>query len=150
MGGPGFRGKPGEVGSQGLNQTGDTGKSDQSTDSGQAVQKKAPKGNVGVGGAGVSGGTVANANSVVAGMAAGFRACYNKGLAENPDMAGTVRITAQIGPNGAVTSASASGGGSLSGTVIGCVQSRVAGAQFSPPEGGGATLQIPVTFQPQK
>lgn len=149
MGGPGYRGKPGEVGSTGLNQTGNTGGDDKQTDSGQAVQKKAPKGSAAVGGASVSGGTVANAGSVVAGMAAGFRACYNRGLAENPDMKGTVRITAKIGPAGEVQSASASGGGNLSGTVIGCVQARVAGAQFSAPDGGGATLVIPVTFQPQ-
>lgn len=150
MGGPGYRGKPGEVGATGVGQTGNTGADDKATDSGQAVVKKAPKGNASVGGAGVSGGTVANANSVVAGMAAGFRACYNRGLAENPDMSGTVRITLTIGPAGEVKGASASGGGTLSGGVIGCVQARAQAAQFSPPDSGGATLSIPVTFQPQK
>jgi hypothetical protein len=82
-------------------------------------------------------------------MAAGFRRCYNQGLAENPNMSGSVRITAKIGPNGEVLGASPSGGGGLSGTVISCVTSRVASAQFSPPEGGGATLVIPVTFVAQ-
>ena len=38
-------------------------------------------------------------SSVVAGMQAGFRRCYNKGLAEDPNMRGSVRITAKIGPS---------------------------------------------------
>jgi hypothetical protein len=81
-------------------------------------------------------------------MAAGFRRCYNKGLQEDPNMKGSVRITAKIGPNGEVLSAVPSGSG-LSGTVVGCVAARVSSAQFSPPEGGGATVVIPVTFVSQ-
>jgi hypothetical protein len=110
---------------------------------------KGPTGNASIGGAAVSGGNVANASAVVAGMAAGFRRCYNKGLQENPDMKGSVRITARIGPNGEVLSASPSGGGGLSGTVISCVAARVSSAQFAAPEGGGATIVIPVTFVAQ-
>jgi hypothetical protein len=30
--------------------------------------------------------------------------------------------------------------------VASCVSARVSSAQFAPPEGGGATLVIPVTF----
>jgi hypothetical protein len=116
---------------------------------GSAQKVKGPTGNAQVGGAAVSGGSVANASSVVAGMAAGFRRCYNKGLAEDPNMKGSVRITARIGPNGEVLSASPSGGGGLSGTVISCVTARVSSAQFAPPEGGGATVVIPVTFVSQ-
>jgi len=44
---------------------------------------------------------------------------------------------------------SASGGGSLSPSLVSCVRARVASAQFSPPMGGGATLVIPITFLPQ-
>jgi hypothetical protein len=81
-------------------------------------------------------------------MAAGFRRCYNKGLQEDPNMKGSVRITAKIGPNGEVLSASPSGSG-LSGSVVSCVAARVSSAQFAPPEGGGATVVIPVTFVSQ-
>ena len=116
---------------------------------GSVARVKGPTGNAQVGGAQVSGGTVANASSVVAGMSAGFRRCYNKGLQENPEMKGSVRITAKIGPNGEVLSASPSGGGGLSGTVISCVTARVSSATFAPPEGGGATVVIPVTFVAQ-
>jgi hypothetical protein len=118
---------------------------------GTAVTVRAPVGNVGVSPPIPGGGEVPNAPSVVAGMAAGFRRCYNIGLnREDPTMKGTVRITARIGPNGEVQSASASGGGTLSPTVIGCMRNRVASAQFAPPTGGvGATLVIPISVTPQ-
>ena len=141
--------RPGSVGGggKGLAGIGDTGSAGPAT-AGSAQKVKGPVGSASVGGAAVSGGSVANASAVVAGMAAGFRRCYNNGLKEDRNMKGTVRITARIGPNGEVLGASASGGG-LSGSVIGCVQARVASAQFSPPEGGGATIVIPVTFVSQ-
>src|SRR5262249_55939235 len=47
-----------------------------------------------------SGGPAAQAGSVVAGMSAGFRRCYNEGLKTNPKMEGSIRIKARIGPNG--------------------------------------------------
>lgn len=139
--------RPGSVGGggKGLAGIGDT-QSAGPASAGTAQKVKGPVGSAAIGGAAVSGGSVANASAVVAGMAAGFRRCYNNGLKEDPNMKGSVRITARIGPNGEVLSASASGGGGLSGSVIGCVQARVASAQFSPPEGGGATVVIPVTF----
>lgn len=151
MGSPGYSGRPGDAGAPSLAQVGDTGEKDKRADGGEAVRTRGPKtGNTSVGGPAIAGGTVPGAGAVVAGMAATFRACYNHELVTNPDMAGTVRITASIGPAGEVKSVSASGGGSLSGTLIGCVQGRVAGAQFSPPDSGGATLVIPVSFQPGK
>lgn len=139
--------RPGSAGN-GLGSIGNTGSSGPAT-AGSATVVKGPVGNASVGGASVAGGNVANASSVVAGMAAGFRRCYNKGLAENPEMKGSVRITAKIGPNGEVVSASPSSGGNLSGTVISCVAARVRSAQFAPPEGGGATIVIPVSFTSQ-
>ncbi len=142
--------RPGSVGGggKGLAGIGDTGSAGPAS-AGTAQKVKGPVGSASIGGASVSGGNVANASSVVAGMAAGFRRCYNNGLKEDPNMKGSVRVTARIGPNGEVLSASASGGGGLSGSVVGCVQARVASAQFAPPEGGGATVVIPVTFVSQ-
>jgi hypothetical protein len=150
-GGSGGSFRPGESGGSGLASIGNTGKGEGSAAGGAGSAKavKGPVGNASVGGASVSGGSVANASAVVAGMAAGFRRCYNKGLAEDPTMKGSIRITAKIGPNGEVLSASPSGGGGLSGTVVSCVAARVASAQFAPPEGGGATVVIPVSFFPQ-
>ncbi len=149
-GGSGGAFRPGESGGGGLATIGNTGKGEgTAAGAGSAKAVKGPVGNASVGGAAVSGGSVANASAVVAGMAAGFRRCYNKGLAEDPTMKGSIRITAKIGPNGEVLSASPSGGGGLSGTVVSCVAARVASAQFAPPEGGGATVVIPVSFFPQ-
>jgi hypothetical protein len=140
--------RPGQAGGGGLASIGERGGGAPAT-AGSAAKVKGPVGNAQVGGASVSGGSVSNASSVVAGMAAGFRRCYNKGLQEDPNMKGSVRITAKIGPNGEVLSASPSGGGGLSGSVVSCVAARVSSAQFSPPEGGGATVVIPVTFVSQ-
>jgi TonB family protein len=109
-----------------------------------------PKGNATPGSAEVRGGSVSNADRVVAGMRAGFRACYNRGLASNPDLQGSVRVTAKIGPNGEVLSATPAATGSLGDEVVNCVVRRVQSATFSPPEGGGATIVIPVTFALQK
>jgi len=64
-------------------------------------------------------------------------------------MKGSVKITAKIGPNGEVLSASPGGANGLSGEVVSCVVARVQSAQFSPPEGGGATVVIPVSFVSQ-
>jgi hypothetical protein len=112
---------------------------------GRGAAGTSARGTASIGGAAVSGGSVANAQAVVAGMAAGFRRCYNKGLSEDPRMAGSVRITAKIGPNGEVLAASPSGSG-LSGTVVSCMAARVSSAQFAPPEGGSATIVSPVTL----
>jgi hypothetical protein len=132
-------------GGGGLQNLGNTQGSGPAT-AGSAQKVKGPVGSASVGAPNVSGGSVANAQAVVAGMAAGFRRCYNKGLAEDPNMKGSIRITAKIGPNGEVLGASPGGGGGLSGSVVACVAARVASAQFAPPEGGGATIVIPVTF----
>lgn len=141
--------RPGAVGGGGLASIGNTGGSGAPGGVGSATEVKRPVGNASIGGASVSGGSVANAQAVVARMAAGFRRCYNKGLQEDPNMKGSVRITAKIGPNGEVLSASPSGGGGLSGTVVSCVVARVQSAQFAAPEGGGATIVIPVSFVAQ-
>jgi len=116
---------------------------------GAAAVVQGPKGNANVGAASVSGGQVGNAERVVAGMRAGFRACYNRGLATNPDLAGQVRIIAKIGPNGEVLSATPQASG-LSPEVVDCVVRRVKSGQFAAPEGGGATITIPVTFVKQQ
>lgn len=106
-----------------------------------------PVGSVGVGGPSITGGSIPNAVEVVAGMAAGFRRCYKRGLEEDPDMKGTIRVTATIGPKGEVTSSKPSQGGTVSATVMACVATVVAGRSFSPPQ-GSPTIVIPVSFAP--
>ena len=77
MGPGGYSGRPGEGGKGGLQDLANKGTGEKGGTSGQATAVKGPVGNVGVGGANVSGGSVANAGSVVAGMAfgAGWTPC---------------------------------------------------------------------------
>jgi outer membrane biosynthesis protein TonB len=139
--------RPGQGGTlAGIGSSGRTGGTE-GTGTGEKVA--GPKGNASVGGAAVSGGTVSNASRVVAGMRAGFRACYQRGLAENPDAAGSIRLTIRVGAGGEVAGVSASQSGSLPASVVSCVQARAQAAQFDAPDGGSAVIAVPVTFVKQ-
>ncbi|MFZ5892775.1 MAG: AgmX/PglI C-terminal domain-containing protein [Myxococcota bacterium] len=96
-----------------------------------------------------TGGVVSNAARVVAGMRAGFRACYMRGLAEDPDASGSIKLTIRVGPGGEVSGVTAIPSGNLPTTVINCVQARAQAAQFDAPEGGSAVISVPVTFVKQ-
>jgi hypothetical protein len=78
-------------------------------------------------------------------MRARFRHCYEQGLNSNPEMQGSVTLTAKVGPNGEVQSVGGGGGGAL-GPIVGCLKAVVQGAAFAPPEGGGAIITIPISF----
>ncbi|HKY37428.1 MAG TPA: AgmX/PglI C-terminal domain-containing protein [Polyangiaceae bacterium] len=139
--------RPGAAGG-GLAGIGATGRGTEGG-TGVAAKVEGPKGNASVGGPAVSGGTVNNAARVVAGMRAGFRSCYQRGLAENPDAAGNIRLTIRVGAGGEVAGVTATPSGSLPASVVSCVQSRAQAAQFDPPEGGAAVIAVPVTFVKQ-
>lgn len=147
LGGGGGVIRPGAAGG-GLGSIGSTGRGEGTTGSGKAQAVKGPKGSAEVGGPGIAGGQVSNASRVVAGMRAGFRNCYNRELASNPDAQGSIRLTIRVGPGGEVQGVSAAPSGNL-GSAVGCVQARAAAAQFAPPEGGSAVITVPVTFVKQ-
>ncbi|MEZ4224097.1 MAG: AgmX/PglI C-terminal domain-containing protein [Polyangiaceae bacterium] len=149
LGGGGGPIRPGTGAGSGLAGLANTGKGAGTGGSGEAKKVAGPKGSASVGGAAVSGGTVSNASRVVAGMRAGFRACYNRGLSENPDAQGSVRLTIRVGPGGEVQSVGAAASGNLPGSVVSCVRARASAAQFDPPEGGSAVIQVPVSFVKQ-
>jgi len=140
--------RPGAAGG-GLSGIGSTGRGSGTEGTGATAKVEGPKGNASVGGAAVSGGTVSNAARVVAGMRAGFRNCYQRGLAENPDAAGSIRLTIRVGAGGEVAGVTPSPSGSLPASVISCVVARAQAAQFDPPEGGSAVIAVPVTFVKQ-
>ncbi|HEU5074269.1 MAG TPA: AgmX/PglI C-terminal domain-containing protein [Polyangiaceae bacterium] len=139
--------RPGQGG--GLAGIGQTGRGTGEGAGAEKIVKQGPKGSADVGGAAVSGGTVSNASRVVAGMRAGFRNCYNRGLAQNPDSQGSIRLSIRVGPGGEVQSVTAVPAGNLPGSVVGCVKARASAAQFAPPEGGNAVVVVPVTFVKQ-
>ncbi|MFT3768305.1 MAG: AgmX/PglI C-terminal domain-containing protein [Minicystis sp.] len=116
-------------------------------DVGKVAEVKKPVGKASVEPPSVSG-NVPDAGRVVAGMRGALRACYKHALDEDPNMRGSVRVTVSVAPNGEVKSAQAANNG-LSSSMIACVTRVVRGAQFSAPEGGGATLVIPMSFLPQ-
>jgi hypothetical protein len=97
----------------------------------------------------VAAGSVSNAASVVAGMRAGFRRCYQRGLDANPDIAGRISLTIRIGPGGEVASVSGSPSGNIPSSVVSCVKARAQAAQFAPPDGGSAVINVPVSFVKQ-
>ena len=139
--------RPG-TGGNSLASIGSTGKAAEEG-SGKTTKVRGPKGSASVGGAAVAGGTVSNASSVVARMRAGFRACYNRGLAKNPDASGKINLKIKVGPGGEVAGVSASSSGNLPASVVGCVKARAQSGRFSPPQGGSALVSVPVTFVKQ-
>jgi hypothetical protein len=144
LGGGGGVIRPGAL-SGGLAAFGVAEKTEGTEGAGQVVKVAGPKGRAEVGGTSVKGGTVSNASRVVAGLRAGFRHCFNRELAVNPDAQGTIRLSIRVGPGGEVQSVSAVPSGNL-GSAVECVRSRARSAQFDPPEGGSAVIDVPVTF----
>lgn len=116
---------------------------------GTAATVSGPKGSASTGAANVSGGTVSNAARVVAGMRAGFRNCYNRALSQNPDVEGRISLSIRVGPGGEVQGVTAAPSGNLPDSVVSCVKARAQAAQFDPPQGGLAVIQVPVTFVKQ-
>lgn len=118
------------------------------TSSGTVQKVEGPKGSASVSSS-VSAGTVDNASRVVSGMRPGFRRCYQRALEQNPDISGSIRLTLRIGPGGEVSGVTVSQTGNLPADVVACVRSRAQASQFSPPDGGSAVVEVPVTFVKQ-
>jgi len=117
--------------------------------SGRAASVSGPKADANIASPSTIGGAVSDAARVVAGMRAGFRACYQRGLNDHPDASGSIRLTIRVGAGGEVTGVTASPSGNLPAAVVSCVQARVQASQFASPEGGSAVIQVPVTFVKQ-
>jgi len=133
--------RPGEGSDRGLDRIGDgRGRQgqDAATVAGSARPVQGPRGDAAITGTGQTGGTVANAQSVVARMRGRFRGCYQGGLNDHPEMQGSVGLLAKIGPSGQVMSVSGGGGGLA--PIMGCLKAVVRSGGFSPPLGGGNGL----------
>lgn len=144
LGGGGGPIQPGQSGS--LAGIGSTTKGSSATGSVQEV--KGPKGSASVSSS-VAAGAVTGASSVVAQMSAGFRRCYQRGLDQNPDISGSIRLTIQVGPGGGVSSVSGSTTGNIPESIVACVKARAQAAQFNPPDGGSAVINVPISFVKQ-
>jgi hypothetical protein len=140
--------RPGEQGG-GLGGLASTGRGAGTEGSGAGAKVAGPKAAMPGVSSSVAGGNISNAAKVVAAMRAAFRACYQKGLDQNPDSQGSIKMAIKVGPGGEVTGVTATPSGNLPPGVIDCVTARARRAQFDPPEGGAATVQVPVTFVKQ-
>lgn len=137
----------GGLGSSGSKATGPDGSG---IGSGSSGQVQGPRSNVIVGAPSTANGTIANAARVVAGLRAGFRACHQRSLNENPEVSGAGRLSIIVGSGGQVSSASFAPSGNLPANLATCVTQRARTAQFEPPRGGSvATLSVPLQFQIQ-
>jgi hypothetical protein len=92
---------------------------------------------------------VANAERTIAQLRPSFKSCYQKGLANDPSMAGKLIIQIDIAPNGDVSNVSKTGGSGLSPEVEQCIMNKVRTKSFDAPGGGGSKISVPVTFVKQ-
>jgi hypothetical protein len=79
-----------------------------------------------------------------------FKACYQRGLAQDPTMQGKVTLNAKVGPNGEVAGVDTVANNGLSAEVVDCIRGVIKRAEFSPPGGSGSSVNIPVSFVQQK
>jgi hypothetical protein len=90
-------------------------------------------------------GNVANAAQRVVEMRKDFRACYQRALAKDAELQGSVRLSITVGADGRVTESRGTAFG-LPVETVDCVLTRAASTQFDAPVGGKAVIAVPVTF----
>lgn len=108
-----------------------------------AAKVQAPKGDVLVGS---PVGAPADAVAVIARSRARFRACYQRALNENPEVAGSVSLTLSVASDGKVQSVTASPSVGLPSNLFVCLQRAAETMAFSPPPGGAAKIVVPLTL----
>lgn len=77
-----------------------------------------------------------------------FRACYEAGLRNNPNLAGRVAVNFVIGRDGAVGQANNGGSDLPDGAVVSCVVRAFYGLSFPAPDSGIVTVSYPIAFSP--
>ena len=87
-----------------------------------------------------------NPDFVVASLRPRLRGCFSDWLERRSNAEGSVRFALELGCAGDVQAISAKAEGVDEPTVE-CLFAVVAPAQFDPPAGGHATLQVPVVFK---
>ena len=78
----------------------------------------------------------------------GVKACYERGLKQNPDMGGRVEIEFTIGALGTVTKASIASSDLDNPTVEACIKTAAKAWSFAKPKSGDSvTVQYPFIFR---
>jgi len=91
-------------------------------------------------------GKLINVDQVIDALRPQFEACYRHALRLNGRFGAWVIITAEVGTDGRVTSAKASGDESIPNGMLRCLEHAVRQARFNPPVGGSAIVEIPLAF----
>jgi hypothetical protein len=76
-----------------------------------------------------------------------FRLCYENGLRNNPELAGQIRVSFVIAPDGSVADVSSTGD-MPDGAVVSCVERSFFGLSFPSPESGNVRVTFPLRFEP--
>lgn len=77
-----------------------------------------------------------------------FRACYQTGLARNPNLEGRVAARFVIARDGAVSNVANGGSDLPDAAVVGCVLSAFYGLSFPQPDNGIVTVTYPIVLSP--
>ena len=77
-----------------------------------------------------------------------FRACYENGLRNNPNLQGRVSVRFVIGRDGSVSNVGNGGSDLPDPAVVQCVVRAYYGLSFPQPEGGIVTVVYPIMFSP--
>ena len=106
---------------------------------------QAPVGVAVVGSPSSTGGSIRDAERILAGLRGRFRSCYQAGLASDPTMFGRVVLDATVAKNGEVVQVAAMANTGLSPAVAQCLIRHLKNAQFEGP-GNDVHLSVPITF----
>jgi hypothetical protein len=87
-----------------------------------------------------------SAEEVVAGMRQGFRECYQIGLWNNPDQAGSVDVVMTIDDRGRLAGVTTVGGAGLDRSVLSCLVGVARRGSFTPASGSAGTIRVPLNF----
>jgi hypothetical protein len=75
-----------------------------------------------------------------------FRACYERGLAADPNLHGRVTVKFVIDTDGAVAMVGDAGSDLPDPKVVSCVTKGFGALRFPPPDGGMVTVVYPIMF----
>jgi len=76
--------------------------------------------------------------------------CYDQALAQDATLKGKISIQVRVGAQGGVCSAGVASNDMGSPGVANCVVNYFRGANFPPPKGGCADMNIPINFVPRQ
>lgn len=94
--------------------------------------------------------TPADIQRVIGAARGRFRACYDKGLAQDPGLTGKIPLTIVIGTDGKVTAASVGNGATLSSPVVTTCVLAVSRSLVFPASSDSSTVNYPLIFSSSK